>query len=39
MISCTLKGMNTARLSVVRVRKVLIFRTPIGNTVLRPSNC
>ena len=33
-ISWTLKGINTARDSVVRVRKVLIFRTPIGRAVL-----
>ena len=35
-ISCTLKGMNTAKLSVVRVRKALILRTPMGRAVLRP---
>ena len=39
-ISCTRKGINTARLSVVRVRKVSIFRTPNGITVVqRPSTC
>ena len=39
MISCTLKGMNTASDSVVRVRKALIFRVPMGRTVFRPSIC
>ena len=38
-ISCTRKGMNTARDSVVRVRKVLLFRTPMGRTVFSPSSC
>ena len=31
--------MNTARDSVVRVRKALIFRTPMGRAVFRPSSC
>ena len=39
MISWTLKGMNTARLSVVRVRKALSFRVPMGSTVFKPSIC
>ena len=37
MISCTRNGISTAKLSVVRVRKALIFRVPIGRTVFRPS--
>ena len=28
-----------AKLSVVRVRKALIFRTPMGRAVFRPSSC
>ena len=39
MISCTLKGISTARLSVVSVRNALIFLVPMGSTVFRPSVC
>ena len=39
MISCTLKGISTARLSVVSVRKALIFLVPMGRTVFSPSVC
>ena len=39
MISWALKGINTAALSVSRVRVILSLLTPIGRAVCRPSNC
>ena len=39
MISCALKGMRIAVLSVVRVRIALIRRSPYGSAVFSPSIC
>jgi len=39
IISCALKGIKTAALSVRRVRVIFNLFTPIGSTVCKPSSC